>query len=372
MAKNRILILGLNQLPHRYLYNQCGYLAREFDLTVVSPYEGFGKKASDLFRIVYLDLGVQSHKNKWAKKLQTMRRIFRIIHGFKKHLKHNDYDLIYIWDQTWAFAIKLLLGSKHKYVMQMFAQGVTPSPFKNAIHDAQVRFNVLFFSHVFVGSEHVIRLFKVPFGKAHVTGVGVDAIDYQDRVFDSMDLVYLGGLTNRYVHESVEGFVRFYKDNRGRIPMSYKIIGSGVDEAVQLLKASIAAAGPEVPVQYLGRLDDADLISVFRKSNIGVAYHKITPYYTNNISNKLYEYLLSGMPVIASRSNSMIQAINDNNGVLIEDTPEGFMHGLATMMGKLNTYDSKEIVKTALAYSVKTLVEDRMIPAFNKIIQERK
>jgi len=372
MAKSKILIVGLNQLPHRYLYNQCKYLADYFDITVISPYEGLEKKTSNLFKTVYLDTGVPKSRFKLLKKLQTFTRIFRTIYGVRRHMRDEAYDLVYIWDQTWAFAIKLLLGPKHKYVMQMFAPGVTSSRLKNKLHDLQVEFNVRFFQHVFMGTARVKQLFKVPAGKAHATGVGIEAIEYQDRVFESLDLVYLGALTNRYVHESVEGFARFFQANQGRIRMSYKIIGGGTPEAVKLLKDSITAAGPEVPVQYLGRLDDADLISVFRTSNIGVVYNRVTPYYTNNISTKLYEYLLSGLPVIAVKNNSLLKVVNPSNGVLIEDSPEGFEQGLHILMANLGSFNSQAIAQSGEERSVKTVVMNGVVPAFQKILSEAK
>ncbi len=372
MAKSKILIVGLNQLSSRFLLNQCAYLAESFDLTVISPYEGLERKVSGSFRTVYLDLGLPKSKIKLLKKLRTFTRIFRIISGVRNHTRDNEYDLVYIRDQTWAFAIKLLLGSKYVYVMQMYAPGVTPSRLKNKLHDLQVEFNVKFFRHVFMGSERVMRLFKVPSGKAHVTGVGIEAIEYRDRVFESLDLVYLGALSNRYVHESVEGFTRFYKANRGKIPMSYKIIGGGVAEAVKLVQDSIAAAGPEVPVQYLGRLDDEALSGVFRASNVGVVYNRVTSYYTNNISTKLYEYLLSGLPVIAVKNNSLLGVVNSANGVLIEDNPLGFEQGLQTLLANLATYNSRAISQSGAACSVKTIVQGKMVPAFLAIISEGK
>jgi glycosyltransferase involved in cell wall biosynthesis len=372
MTKSKILIVGLNQLPHRYLYNQCKYLADHFDITVISPYEGLEKKTSSLFKTVYLDTGVSKPRFKLLKKLKTFTRIFRTIYGVRSYARDDVYDLVYIWDQTWAFAIKLLLGPKYKYVMQMFAPGVTSSRLKNKLHDLQVEFNARFFQHMFMGSERVMKFFKVPPAKAHVTGVGIEAIEYQDRVFESLDLVYLGALSNRYVHESVEGFARFFQANQGRIQMSYKIIGGGTPEAVDLVKASIAAAGPEVPVQYLGRLEDAELISVFRASNIGVVYNRITSYYTNNISTKLYEYLLSGLPVIAVKNSSMLGVVTPSNGVLIEDSPEGFEQGLHTLLANLGSFNSQTIAQSGEERSIKRMVRDRMVPAFQRIISEVK
>lgn len=370
MKKTKILIIGLNQLPHRFLSNICKYLSGSFDITIISPDEGQDKLTDSNYTSVWLNVGIPNSSFRLAKRWQTLIRILRINVAIKKYVYGKSYDIIYFWDQTWAFLTTLFLGGRRKYVMQMFAPGVHNNQWKNKRHDLQVKFNTLFFKHIFIGSDEVRRIFSLPRKKTFTIGVGADSIQYCDRVFNSIHLVYLGTLSNRYVHETVTGFVKFYLSNRSKIDMSYTIIGGGTTKAVNDLEESIKFIPAEVPVRYLGWLEETELLDVFNNCNIGVAYNRITPYYTNNISTKLYEYLLSGMPVIAVKNNSMLNAINDSNGVLIDDSPEGFAQGLEIMLDRLGTYDSRAIANTAAAYSVKKVVEDRMIPFFNSIIQE--
>lgn len=367
MSKKKILIIGLNQLPHRYLENLCRHLAATYNITVLSPYEGLEKKGEDFVQTVYFDLGVPKAKLSYIKKLKTFIRMIRFVIMARRFLKNKNYELIYIWDMTWAFLIKFVLGGKHRYVMQIFTPGVRPNKLKNKMQDLQVKFNTHFFKHIFVGTEIMQRFFSIPAKKTFVVGGVVEAIEFHERVFTSMDLVYLGGLTNRSVHETVEGFARFHEAHKHKIAMSYTIIGGGTAQAVNELKDRIKNLSADVPVRYLGRLNDAELPQIFEHCNIGVVYARITPYFTNNVSTKFYEYLNSGMPVIATRHNTMLTAINDINGVLIEDSPEGFAQGLEAMLNRLGSYDSQEIVKTAVAYSGKT-VEDKMIPSFNAIM----
>lgn len=371
-----MLIVGLSQLPHRMLFNICVYLSDCYDINIVSPDDGMERKTSNLFKVMYIRAENQSSAVKAIKKVKTFLRILRILiqtrrmMSFLENKSENNIDIVYIWDQTWAIAYKLILGNRHKYVMQLFAPGVTSSKIKNAIHDLQVKINVRFFDHVFMGSQRAKKVFKVPEHKAHIIGVGVEAPDFRIRNFDEINLVYLGVLSNRFIHESVKGFAEFYRENRDKISMKYMIIGGGYEDAVRELKASIDAAGDDVPIEYLGRLDDDEVDKVFIKSNIGVVYHRITPYYTNNISTKLYEYLLSGMPVIAVKSNSLLSAINSENGVLIKDNPNSFKEGLRIIMANLNNYNSSVIAKSGDAYSVRRVVHERMIPNFNRIVGE--
>lgn len=370
-TRRKILIVGFNQLDSRYLHNECMHLSVAFEITILSPDEGFKKKSSKRFRTICLKKNdITKSRVKIIKKIQTFFMLIRTLFGIKKHLEFENYDLIYIRDQTWAFALKILLGSKHKYVMQMYAPGVTPSKIKNVIHDLQVMMNVRFFDHVFIGSERAKRVFKVPDHKAYITGVGVEAPDFRIRKFDEINLVYLGMLSNRFIHETVKGFADFYRENKDSITMRYCIIGDGYVKDVNELKKSIAEAGDDIPIEYLGRLDDDLVRDVFMKSNVGVVYNRVSPYYTNNISTKLYEYLLSGMPVIAVKNKSLLDVVNIENGVLIDDTPDGFKRGLKVIWANLNKYNSSVIARSGEACSVERVVQEKMIPYFNTILGE--
>ena len=363
-----ILFIGLNQLPHRYLHNYCVHLSERYVVTIISRDDGLNKIECDAYKSIYIGKHRGISKKKLVRKFRTLLGIMETICAVKKHVQIHKYDVIYIWDQTWAFLFKLTLGFRHKYIMQMFAPGVSGSKLKNLIHDYQVRINVLFFDNVFMGSERAKQFFNVPDYKAYITGVGVEGIGFRERSFKSMNLVYLGALTNRYVDESVLGFIRFYNANKDQISMSYKIIGGGDEGSVNSMKTIIENEGFGVPVQYLGRLDDDQVLEVFNASNIGVVYNRVTSYYTNNISTKLYEYLLSGMPVIAVKNSSLLSVVTQDNGVTVEDNPESFEAGLKMIMSSLDNYNSERIAMSGSACSVAKIVQDRLIPYLDKII----
>jgi len=370
MSKKRILIVGLNQLPHSYLSNMCKYLSDCFDVTIISPDEGIDTIENDLFSIVLLKASVNKYKHILAKKLYTLVRLFRIIDKFRKYAKMRDFDLVYIWDQTWAFAIKLIMGRKYKFVMQMFAQGVSANRVKNYMHDKQVKFNTFFFNHIFMGTERNMMYFRIPSHKVHITGVGVEKRCKANKSFNTMDLVYLGILTNRDVHKTISGFTRFFEEHKNDIQMSYHIIGTGSSEYVALLRQEMADIPKDVPIHYHGRLNDLEVMSVFEKCNIGVAFNKVTSYYKHNTSTKLHEYLLSGMPVIATGNDINKRIINDLNGVIIESSPEGFYHGLEIMYKHLDRYDSSQIALSDHRYSLDYVAYNKIIPAFNQILDK--
>jgi nucleoside-diphosphate-sugar epimerase len=65
--------------------------------------------------------------------------------------------------------------------------------------------------------------------------------------------------------------------------------------------------------------------------NIGVSYIPMLKCFDNQPPTKTFEYLLSGMPVIATATNANKDIINDVNGVLINDNSEEVYNGLTAI-----------------------------------------
>lgn len=126
-----------------------------------------------------------------------------------------------------------------------------------------------------------------------------------------------------------------------------------------------------LPIMYHGWLIDEEIEKVFEQSNIGIIYNPVTPYYTNNISTKLFEYIFSGMPVISVNNKSAEKVIDKTNGTLIEDNSAGFYNGLVQFYQNQGKYKSDEIAKTCEEYSVEYNIKNKIVPAFNSIINEK-
>ena len=68
--------------------------------------------------------------------------------------------------------------------------------------------------------------------------------------------------------------------------------------------------------------------------------------------------MLSGMPVIATNTNENKLILNDNNGVLCDDTPDSFAQALGKIVS--SKYDSDEIRNSMMKYHWKNLVENNL------------
>ncbi len=77
-----------------------------------------------------------------------------------------------------------------------------------------------------------------------------------------------------------------------------------------------------------------------------MSYIPVKPWYDFQPATKTYEYLLSGIPVIATNTYENRQVINEKNGVLIDDNPESFAIGLEKMYNNINCFDQNIIIRS--------------------------
>ena len=93
----------------------------------------------------------------------------------------------------------------------------------------------------------------------------------------------------------------------------------------------------------------------YEESNIGVSYVPITSYYNYQPVTKTFEYLMSGLPVIATATYENKLIINQSNGILIEDNPKSFCEGLIQMHQLLHNYDDISIKQEMKEYQWKNI-----------------
>ena len=143
-----------------------------------------------------------------------------------------------------------------------------------------------------------------------------------------------------------------------QIRIAYTIIGWGSLNVVEKLKFTIKNTQLHKIIHFEGKKNYGELPYYFKIANIGIAYVPTVDYYQNQPVTKLFEYMLSGMPVIATNTNENKLILNSTNGVLCDDTPEAFAQALEKIVA--NKYDSDEIRNSMMKYHWKHLVENNL------------
>ena len=88
----------------------------------------------------------------------------------------------------------------------------------------------------------------------------------------------------------------------------------------------------------------------------------MTEYYQHQPPTKLYEYLLSGMAVIATKTHSNELVVNKENGILVDDTAISVCHGLSLLIKNFYRYNSAEIVSQSQKYHWAEIIKSYLIP----------
>jgi len=309
--------------------------------------------------IVY---GQSKLKRRFQALFQELQFVVRVI----ALLNSEKPDLILVHSHRLAFLYPVLCP-KQKYVLQMFTTAVCPSIIKRKFWDVWEWFVSRPYKTVFVGTAKMIDLFKLSHKHCYITRWGMHPISKRNKGFEELNLLYIGVLTGRNIHDTVTG-LKLFLDRYPHVVVKYSIIGAGKDEYVDMIRREIDKYSLGAIVTLHGYLSDEDIRPFFDSCNVGVSYVPITPYYTDVIVTKSVEYLISGLAVLATNTNENRKMISGSNGVLIDDTPAGFAQGLSDIYERLNTFDSSIIVQGSKEWLLDLNVREVIVPMLQEII----
>jgi len=304
---------------------------------------------------------ILSKYNKIRKKLYGLIDEIRFIKKVISILKNKDNDIIIIHFHRLAFLYPLFLPNQ-KLVLRLYTTSVNKSQIKRITKDIWGRFICKFYNIFFIPTENDRKAFHLNKRKmSYVIPSPLEPISITKKEFKEIKLFYIGTLHNRNVEDTVKGLALFLKSNINNNIVSYDIVGKGHKEDEEKLISTIINNNLEDIVHYHGFLNDEEVIPFFDNCNIGVAYVPVTKYYTNVLVTKLFEYLQSGLAAIATKTNENKKIITDINGVIIEDSPEGFAKGLGKITMNLDKYSSEAIANTVKEYTVEYYVKNHFL-----------
>ncbi|HEV7736851.1 MAG TPA: glycosyltransferase, partial [Chlamydiales bacterium] len=257
-------------------------------------------------------------------------------------------------------ALIRLLNPGKKMILDIRTLAVSASPVKRLLFNSSIRLESLFFKKVSVISEGVAGQL---WGKGyHVLPLGADAVSYPSGKKDDLHLLYVGTLQNRDIIKCVKGFQR-YVENTGDKTAIFTIIGDSPYGELAEIRSFIASKGLDKQVLCLGRIAHRDLNKHFAAANVGVAFIPMTTYYDHQPPTKTFEYLLSGLAVIGTRTKENSKVLTDNPGaVLIDDNEVEFAAALPKMKDILKYFDASKTVESSQQYSWHSIVTTDFLP----------
>lgn len=233
----------------------------------------------------------------------------------------------------------------------------------NLMLDLLLKFETFFFKNILILSESLKQKLKIK--KAHVVPLGAEKSQLAEKRFEELNLVYVGTLNNRNIEQSILGFHSFLSENRSTTAR-YHIIGDGKEKYKQKVIRIIRELELDKFVILHGYIPNNKLNHILNDCNIGISYVPINEYFQYQPPTKTYEYLMAGMPVLATRTYENELIVNQSNGVLIYDTPESFNEGLKTLWSNKKHFNSTDIVHSIERFSWENIVCKNLIERLNK------
>lgn len=92
----------------------------------------------------------------------------------------------------------------------------------------------------------------------------------------------------------------------------------------------------------------------------------MTPYFEYQPATKTFEYLMAGLPVIATNTYENKVVVNKNNGYLINDNPQEFADAVSFLYNNFNCFDEESI-----RLSVKNFQWSKIVNRLKSYIQNK-
>ena len=358
--KKKLVIVSKEQFGYQIdSYKYCEQLNGEFDITYICFDRNLSKIVNDKINVIYIQF-----------KRGLLYRFLYFVLKVNEILNATNYDVVFCIYFRFCFLLPLVKGNQ-KFLLDIRTGSVSPSRLKRFISNIELRVNALFFNNITVISEGVAK--KLKLSRFEVLPLGADSnleVNKQVINFNRVELLYVGTLTNRRIHETVIAYGNILNSKHLDILGDYTIIGYGNEEDVNKIKDEIIRYGLERKVHLIGRIPHDELPKFFKSNTVGVSYVPVTDYYTHQPPTKTYEYLMNGLACIATDTAENKKLINKNNGILCEDSINGFEKALEWMCENVNSFNRFKVANTIQEYSWEKIVHKRLKSILLKVIME--
>jgi glycosyltransferase involved in cell wall biosynthesis len=124
----------------------------------------------------------------------------------------------------------------------------------------------------------------------------------------AIEIVYLGFLeAPRGISEAIEAVAQL---RRAGVAVSLHLIGDGRDAPLfraQAERLGVAGEG----VRFHGRVPHRAALQLVGRADIGIVPHRRGEYWDTTISNKLFDYMAAGLPVVTSDAAPSARIVRD-------------------------------------------------------------
>ena len=356
VKKKKLLIITPKQFGyHIDYYNYACFLSNKYDITYLC-WDYLLEKLT----IPNVDINYISRAG------SKFKRNVVFIRAIVKTINTTDFDCVFTnYFKGCSLLLPFIFRQRSKINIDIRTGSVKRSRWKRYIENTIIKSEASLFAHQSIISNGLKQMLKIS-GNAVIIPLGANKISPVQKNSKQINLIYSVAFYNRNLHQTIEGISKYLKKNPDA-DLNYTIIGNGDDTSEQLIAEAIAKYNLEKIIDLKGYVPSKDLIPFLKHAHIGVSYIPMTGYFQFQPATKTFEYLLAGIPTLATSTYENKLVVNDNNGVLIEDNSDSFADGLNKMICKLPKLDPLSIQKSVEEFEWKKIVEKLEFEILNKI-----
>ncbi len=343
MHKKKLLILCQSQWGyHIDTYKYAIYSKNDYDVTYLCWDYKEKRLKDEGIRVKYI-----------TRSGSLLLRNLRYLFLAEKEIKKLSPDICFIKYLQGCLIFKLL-NWKKIFIFDIRTASVKKNKVRRIIYDNVMLFESKFFSNMTIISESLATKLKIK--KYHILPLGSDIISKKNKNFDKLKLIYVGTLDGRDIIKTIKGFSIFLKKYNPKENIIYTIVGDGKNK--NKLQHYVKVNKLEKNIHIVGSVPFNELESVMDDHNVGISFVPCTDYFDCQPVTKTFDYLLSGMPVIATNTSENKKIINSTNGICIVDDSESFADGINKIYNSIDIYNSKKIRSSSKKYNWKYIVND--------------
>lgn len=351
--KKKLLILTTQQFGYLTdAFKYCQYASEEFDITYVCWNHEQPKMDCPGVNVKYV-----------SRKGNLPVRNFRLLKAFNAEIKKN-YDAVFV-NYTRGISLVKLLNPTRKIIFDIRTLSVSPSILRRWSYNFFLKFESLFFNKVSIISDDIAK--NIGIKNYFLLPLGADAISSPNVKTDNLHLLYVGTLRNRDIIKCVKGF-HLYCEKNGDKQAKFTIVGDTTHSELSEIKKYVTDFNLENQVFPIGRVPHSELESYFGKATVGVSFIPMTKYYDFQPPTKTFEYLLSGIPVIATKTHANKEILkNSSDSVLVNDDEYEFANAISYFKTNSSNVNSALISANAQSFSWKSIIDERFVPMVREI-----
>lgn len=334
---------GINTDAFKY----CQYLNDKYEITYLSFDQGFIKLSLPNVTIKYIS----------SSGSKLIRGCRFLLHAIIAALFFKGIIYVMYFD-------KCVLLKKILFWKMMYVDVRTLSVSLNAdVRDEEnrkLKKDINCFNRRMLISDGVKSKLGLVDNNTYTLPLGADIVSKSNKEFSTIHLLYIGTLSNRQIVKTLDGLKIYLDKSKDTSDLFYDIVGNG--EEYDSLAKRIQELSLSKYVKLWGWKSLEELKPFLERANIGVSFIPITDYYEYQPPTKTFEYILSGLYCIATKTYANQEIINTTNGFLINDTPLDFARALYYIKENHSLFNSSQIRNTLLNYQWENIVNNILFP----------